>query len=205
MNSALNFCYKVLLVAIVIFFCQKSYAQINSNTNQELSDSVYRNRQNIIKRNMTVLGAWAGVNIIQSSISAASTTGSTQAFFKMNVYWNVANAAIAGIGILSAKKALKHTVSAQKNWQQQQNIEKLLLLNTGLDAAYITTGLYLKEHGLRVNNPQTQGYGTSIMVQGGFLLIFDLIQYFDHHQNGKKLNQLNFEPTNSGVGLVWHL
>ena len=42
-------------------------------------------------------------------------------------------------------------------------------------------------------NPNTQnqarwkGYGTSVMVQGGFLLVFDFVEYFVHRKNGKRL------------------
>ncbi len=188
------------------FFTINLQAQLHlTDSLQQQYDSIYIKRQMLNKNNMTVLGTWAGINIIQSGISAASTKGNTQAFFKMNVYWNVVNAAIAGIGFVQAKKALAKKVTSQQNWQQQQKIEQFLLFNTGLDAAYITTGLYLREHGLRINNSQTEGFGSSIILQGSFLLVLDVIQYFEHHQNGKKLSKLALEPTNNGLGLVWHL
>lgn len=123
----------------------------------------------------------------------------------MNVYWNTVNAAIAGIGFLQAKKALTKKITPQQNWLQQQKTEQFLLLNTGLDAAYITTGLYLREHGLRKNNDQTEGFGSSIILQGSFLFVLDVIQYLEHRQNGKRLSKLCLEPANNGLGLVWHL
>ena len=188
------------------FFTINLQAQLHlTDSLQQQYDSIYIKRQMLNKNNMTVLGTWAGINIIQSGISAAGTKGNTQAFFKMNVYWNVVNAAIAGIGFVQAKKALAKKVTSQQNWQQQQKIEQFLLFNTGLDAAYITTGLYLREHGLRINNSQTEGFGSSIILQGSFLLVLDVIQYFEHHQNGKKLSKLALEPTNNSLGLVWHL
>ena len=194
---------------ILILFCNLSQTlQAQSpklDSIQSKLDSIYLKRQLLNKNNMTVLGAWAGINLIQSSISAASTKGSTQAFFKMNVYWNVANAAIAGIGFIQAKKALARTITPLQNWQQQQKTEQFLLFNTGLDAAYITTGMYLREHGLRVNNLQTQGYGSSIILQGSFLLVLDIIQYFEHRHNGKRLSNIALATTNNGFGLVWPL
>ncbi|WP_298296957.1 hypothetical protein [Hydrotalea sp.] len=194
------------LMMLCCFFTINLQAQLHlTDSLQQQYDSIYIKRQMLNKNNMTVLGTWAGINIIQSGISAASTKGNTQAFFKMNVYWNVVNAAIAGIGFVQAKKALAKKVTSQQNWQQQQKIEQFLLFNTGLDAAYITTGLYLREHGLRINNSQTEGFGSSIILQGSFLLVLDVIQYFEHHQNGKKLSKLALEPTNNGLGLVWHL
>ena len=169
------------------FFTINLQAQLHlTDSLQQQYDSIYIKRQMLNKNNMTVLGTWAGINIIQSGISAAGTKGNTQAFFKMNVYWNVVNAAIAGIGFVQAKKALAKKVTSQQNWQQQQKIEQFLLFNTGLDAAYITTGLYLREHGLRINNSQTEGFGSSIILQGSFLLVLDVIQYFEHHSKWQK-------------------
>ncbi|WP_288071881.1 hypothetical protein [Hydrotalea sp.] len=196
-----------LLIVTSGFFAITVEAQINltDSSLQQKYDSIYINRQTLIKNNMSILGAWAGLNIIQSSISAASTSGNTQTFFKMNVYWNTVNAAIAGIGFLQAKKALTKKITPQQNWLQQQKTEQFLLLNTGLDAAYITTGLYLREHGLRKNNDQTEGFGSSIILQGSFLFVLDVIQYLEHHQNGKRLSKLCLEPANNGLGLVWHL
>lgn len=196
-----------LLIVTSGFFAITIEAQINltDSSLQQKYDSIYINRQTLIKNNMSILGAWAGLNIIQSSISAASTSGNTQTFFKMNVYWNTVNAAIAGIGFLQAKKALTKKITRQQNWLQQQKTEQFLLLNTGLDAAYITTGLYLREHGLRKNNDQTEGFGSSIILQGSFLFVLDVIQYLEHHQNGKRLSKLCLEPANNGLGLVWHL
>ena len=89
----------------------------------------------------------------------------------------------------------------------QQGLQKLLLLNTGLDAAYIMTGMYLKEKGLRQNSDQSTGFGNSLLLQGGFLLAFDLIQYFQHRRNSKALeqNRAGWElgTTANGVGLAY--
>jgi hypothetical protein len=82
----------------------------------------------------------------------------------------------------------------------------LLILNSGLDLAYLTTGLYLRERGTNHLNDQTKGYGGSLMLQGGFLLVFDIIQYVQHRQNGNLLNKylsnLQMATTANGVGLV---
>ncbi|MDE3236384.1 MAG: hypothetical protein KGO81_10555 [Bacteroidota bacterium] len=171
---------------------------------QRICDSVQYRRNRLIKNNMIILGAWSGLNIIQSGISATNTSGATQAFLKMNVYWNIANAAIAGWGLWQVKKKMAEKLSFRNNWLEQNKLEKLLLFNTGLDVGYITTGLFLNEKGQRSGNPQTEGYGTGIIVQGSFLLILDLVQYFEHRHNGKQLNKIDFGPTGNGVGLSVH-
>jgi hypothetical protein len=153
------------------------------------------------------LGAWAGANIIQGSISAGNAEGSDQYFHRMNAYWNTVNLTIAGIGLLTIKKQLAGPHNFERNLKEQQKLEKLLLLNTGLDAAYIMTGMYLKEKGLRQNSDQSTGFGNSLLLQGSFLLAFDLIQYFQHRRNSKALeqNRAGWElgSTGNGVGLAY--
>ena len=156
---------------------------------QNFQDSMAVARITLQKNNMWFLAAWAGANIMQGSISASNTTGNDHYFHQMNAYWNTVNLAIAGLGLYAAKKELAGIHSADRNRSEQQKIEKILLLNTGLDAAYIMTGLYLHERGTRLNRDQPVGYGNSLMLQGGFLLIFDIIQYAENRRNGKALEK----------------
>lgn len=157
---------------------------------------------------MTILGIWAGINIVQGSISATNAEVTDKAFFKMNTYFNAVNLGIAGVGLAMARKELDKKYSYAENILKQQKLEKILLLNAGLDAAYIATGLYLKERGMRMENPQTTGYGNSFVLQGAFLLVFDLVQYGNHRRNGKLLEKEmgNWQvgTTSNGIGLAYH-
>ena len=124
----------------------------------------------------------------------------------MNAYWNTFNLAIAGLGLLTAKKQLTGEHTLARNMKEQHQTEKILLLNAGLDVAYIMTGLYLKERGNRLNRDQPAGYGNSLLLQGGFLLVFDIIQYAENRRIGKVLEkntgwQLGTTP--NGVGLAY--
>jgi hypothetical protein len=160
-----------------------AHAQVNEQ------DSIARERIKLVQNNMYVLGAWAGANIIQGTISASNTTGSEHFLHQMNAYWNTVNLAIAGVGLLGIRKQMKQKHNLNSNLRAQHKIEKILLLNTGLDLAYIATGFYLKERGTRLNNDRNKGYGNSLLLQGGFLLVFDLIQYGQHRRNTKWLEQ----------------
>ena len=171
-----------------------------------IPDSVALRRNILNKTNMTVLLAWSGANLIQGSISAGNLVGSPLYFHQMNVYFNIINLAIAGYGLYEVRKQMNKKLSLLQNLRQQQKIESLLLLNSGLDLSYITTGLYLQERGTNKLNKQTKGYGGSLILQGSFLLVFDIIQYIEHRQNGQLLNKylgnLQFASTSNGVGLV---
>ncbi len=194
---------KRFIIPILLFFTLKTAAQ------QHMQDSIAFTRIKLSKNNMFVLGAWAGANIIQGSISAVNATGSDHYFHQMNAYWNVANLALAGLGLWSAKKELAKHYTLAENITEQHKIEKILLLNTGLDVAYITTGLFLKERGNRLNHDQPIGYGNSLLLQGSFLLVFDIIQYASHRRNGKLLEQsmgnLQLGTTLNGVVLTYQL
>jgi hypothetical protein len=190
-----------------LFFVLLVFSAVAVSAQPLLQDSIAISRANLNKTNMYILGAWAGANILQGTISASNTTGSDHFFHQMNAYWNIANLAIATMGLLSIKKQMKGPHTFGRNINEQHQLEKIIVFNGGLDLAYLATGLYLKERGNRLNKDQLKGYGTSLLVQGGFLLLFDIIQYTGHRRNGKLLEQnmanWQFGATSTGLGLSY--
>ncbi|MFM9020971.1 MAG: DUF6992 family protein [Sediminibacterium sp.] len=170
-------------------------------------DSLNKRRLEINRQHLYILGAWGAANIIQGSISASNSSGSTRYFHQMNAYWNSVNVAIAGLGLLGLKYQMKQSFGPAQMIQEQRVLEKLLLLNTGLDVAYISTGLYMRERGLRLNDDRNKGFGNSLIFQGSFLLVLDLVQYFAHQKNGKALqdqvNKLQWNVGANGAGLTY--
>ncbi|MES2006470.1 MAG: hypothetical protein V4450_18275 [Bacteroidota bacterium] len=206
------FFFLLLFFGVSSLFAQQTTADSVLSQTQPVigpsfQDSIAVAKASLHKNNMWVLAAWAGANIIQGSISAGNATGSDHYFHQMNAYWNTVNLAVAGLGLWAAKKQLAGMHTLERNLREQNQMEKLLLLNTGLDAAYIMTGLYLKERGNRLNRDQPSGYGSSLIIQGSFLLIFDIIQYAEHRRNGKALekNMANWQlgTTSNGMGLTY--
>ena len=124
----------------------------------------------------------------------------------MNAIWNGVTFAFVGIGYLTAKK--EGTLSYAETLKKQGQIEKLFLFNAGLDLAYIGGGLYMKEHSKNItkNAAKTKGYGESVLLQGGVLLLFDGIMYSIHNCHGKQLNKIaekvQLTSTGNGIGLV---
>lgn len=195
---------RMLILLITVCFLQSSgYSQ------QNVWDSLNKRRLTINQNHLYVLGSWAAANIIQGSISASNTTGSTHYLHQMNAYWNTVNLAIAGLGIWALRLQQKQTATPEQVIRDQKNVEKLLLLNTGLDVSYIITGLYMKERGLRLSNDRNTGYGNSLVIQGGFLLVLDLVQYFTHQKNGKAIEdqtrKLQWGVGPQGVGVTLRL
>lgn len=192
---------RVVLLIPAFFSAFMAQSQVNEQ------DSLAHQRIKLVQNNMYVLGAWASANIIQGTISASNTQGSEKAFHQMNAYWNTVNFAIAGVGLLGIRKQMKRTYGLASNLKEQQKLEKILLLNSGLDLAYIATGLYLKEKGIRLNNTRNEGFGNSLVLQGAFLLVFDLIQYGQHRKNTKwlenKMDHLQMGVSANGLGLSY--
>ena len=70
------------------------------------------------------------------------------------------------------------------------------LINGGLDVGYISAGIYLNARGHNHDNAQLKGYGTSVIMQGFFLLLFDGTMYKLHRTNGNKFSRF---PDDFGV------
>jgi len=163
-------------------------------------------RNDLNRKGMVVLGSWAGANLITNGILLSNSSGSDKYFYQMNVYWNIVNGALAGLGVLGAKK-MQGNLSAFQTLEEQSSTEKTFLINTGLDAAYVMTGVYLLEKSKNStdNKDMLKGYGQSVILQGGFLLLFDGIMYGVHRSHLEKGSVIfkNITFTGNQVGFVW--
>ena len=180
---------------------------VNDSIQLPLPEAVAMERINITRGYMTALGAWGLVNVVQGSISTTNTVGPEHYFHQMSAYFNAVNVGIAAVGFLGIKKQLLKTNTLASEIQAQQKIQKILLINSALDVGYFATGLLMRNSGIKNQNAKIQGYGGSIMLQGAFLLVYDLLQFGAHHKNGKRLGQKfgiwTLGPTPSGMGLAY--
>lgn len=160
---------------------------------------------------MLVLSSWAVANIGTGFIAAGQTSGSDKYMHQMNAYFNIVNLAIAQAGYWGSRKRMKTKQSFSQAVKQQNSEEKTFLLNAGLDAAYILGGLYWAELGKRHPGEKKyfrfRGYGKSLVLQGGFLMIFDGLMYAIRHGQGKilfkQLENIDLAIAPGGAGLVY--
>lgn len=150
------------------------------------------------------LGSFALASIGVSAVAAGQTSGEINYFHKMNIYWNLVNLGIAGVGLLSSRKANASTETLADAVQKHEHMKRILLLNTGLDVAYVIGGAYLRERANTHpdNADQLRGYGKSIIAQGSFLLVFDLVNYFIFKKRGDKQERILLSASSAGVGVV---
>ena len=171
---------KVMWMALLL----SSLAATAGAQTQELTlDSFNARRQRTNRIGMIVLASWAGLNIIGGS-ALYFMDESNQSFHQMNAIWNVVNAGLAAGGLIGASRDVSGW-SLTKSIEAQHNLEKIFLLNAGLDLGYIMGGLFLWQLGdeYPARADQFAGWGTSIALQGGFLMLFDLAMYFAHSRN----------------------
>jgi hypothetical protein len=160
------------------------------------------------KTGMTVLGSWAAANMLVSAIAVNSNNKEVHYFNEMNIIWNGFNLSLATLGYLHAKKSSFTNSNLTDVLKHQNKTEKTFLFNAGLDVAYITGGALLKERSRRKIDPsKLTGYGNAVMMNGGFLFLFDLTMYLVHHQHGRQLdnfiNKLQVTGTGAGATVVY--
>lgn len=165
-------------------------------------------RLQINRTGMWVLGGWAVGNIAFSGWRRFQTEGRRKAFHDMNIMWNTVNLGIAAFNILGAQGD-GTSLSLAESLREEQFIEKFLLLNVGLDVGYVMTGFFLREKSKTASAKwQTRfgGWGDSLLLQGGFLFVFDLSLYFLLHQNSESklmplIEGLSVGPQGLGLSL----
>ncbi len=189
---------KISLLIILVAASIQSFSQ-----NDELI-KFEKERINYSKRSMLVLGGWSVSNIIVSGFATNTHNREMRYFHQMNVMWGGINLAIAGLGYWGAGREKVDNPSLAAVFKHQNKIEKTYLINAGLDVIYIGSGLLMNQTSDNQKNPEKfKGYGNSIMLQGGFLLLYDAIIYSIHRNHRKKLNGMGEKLTlNAGPGLV---
>jgi hypothetical protein len=171
----------------------------NESSLQRFSDKT----STINTNGMRILGSWSIANMAAGGVGMATSTGSNYYFHEMNFYWNTVNLAIAGLGYFGEMKVRKNPQDLNGTLGRHHKVQKSLIFNAGLDLAYIASGFYLMERARRpdVNQEQLKGYGQSLILQGGFLFLFDAVMFGIHQQNGKKIPSL-LQNAQIGVGSI---
>lgn len=171
-----------------------------------LSD-LNQSRLKVQTTGMWVLTGWSVANLTYGGIAASQTKGSTRYFHQMNMYWNIFNLGISTPGLISSLRQKNNLpTTLNESIEDLHGLEKTLIFNTGLDAAYMMGGLYLMERA-KTNPDQhdrLKGFGQSVLLQGGFLFTFDLINYLALRNSHKKAAEIlkNVQFTGQSVGVV---
>lgn len=156
---------------------------------------------------MYILGSWAVANIVAGGWGWSQATGQTKYFHQMNFFWNTVNLSIAGFALYSNLATNFSDLTAMEIMEKHTKTENLYLINAGLDVIYVGTGFLLKHLATKKPNRHNllNGYGNSVILQGSFLFVFDLILWkiqHNHRMNFVQNLSFNYLPEISGYQLA---
>ncbi len=166
---------------------------LTASAQQTALDDLNQNRLKVQTTGMVVLTGWSVANIAYGGIAAARGEGSNKYFNRMNMYWGAVNLAIATPSLISTLRQRKSPpTTLEQSIEDLHGIEKTLLFNAGLDLAYVAGGAYLLEKANNTPDKQDRfrGFGQSIILQGGFLLLFDAANYMALRKSHRKAAQI---------------
>ncbi|MGI9159379.1 MAG: DUF6992 family protein [Saprospiraceae bacterium] len=141
------------------------------------------------EQSMWVLGAWGAANIAVGAIGMSRTSGTDRAFHQMNLGWGAVNLGLAASGLWTALHTDPATSDLYQTAQEHHKLQKIFLFNAGLDAGYIMAGLWMQEKAKTapLHAARWKGFGRSIMLQGAFLMAFDLGAFLSHRNLNREL------------------
>jgi hypothetical protein len=178
----------VLLFSVYPLICS---AQKDDNSFCEQS-------HRITNTGMVVLGAWSISNLAVGGYGWSRYEGTPKYFSQMNFLWNTVNFGIAGAALYRNSATDCRNMDSKSALSRHAKMEKVLLINAGLDVAYMGTGLLLRHlsNGSTGNSEQLMGYGNSLLLQGGFLMIFDLALWQAmRHERLNFLENISFQKS----------
>lgn len=107
-----------------------------------------------------VLGAWAAGSVAVGGVLALwpGTGRSTRQSGRQTALWGLVDGAVALAGTRSR---------ARRGPTDPGRLRRVLLVNAGLDVAYVGTGAWL------ASRTRWRGDGAAVVVQGVFLLVLD--------------------------------
>lgn len=175
----------------------------------QAQDLLAFNQQRLEKQrvSMMVLGGWAASNIVLGGVLASQRTGEDRYFHLMNAGWNAVNLGLAAAGYYSAVNTDPGALDLYGSMQAHYNTQKIFLFNAGLDVGYMAGGLYLMERAKNTTDrpERLRGFGKSIVLQGGFLFVFDLAAYWVQARGNKDLAPLLQGFSFDGQSIGWML
>ncbi|MCP4522532.1 MAG: hypothetical protein GY827_12700 [Cytophagales bacterium] len=178
---------KYTTIFILILTTTSSYAQ-----NEDVQYHAIKTHQKV-HTGMTVLSTWAVSNL---AIGTTQINSSDWYYHRTNMMWNTVNLGLGLLGLYQSRD-LKKVGSVKELIKRQKKLETAFIVNSILDIGYITTGAILTNN----IDQEIKQTGSSLMLQGGFLLVFDAIMYAtirkERLRTSEKITQLGFSLTGS--------
>ena len=121
------------------------------------------------------LGAWAVASVVLGGALLAFADGAAlRAFGLQFLVWGAIDGAIAIAGAIALRRAHARGAVAdpQRAAPERRRLRRLLWINAGLDVVYVAAALLVLA---LWRTPEGVGHGLGILIQGRFLLVFDVV------------------------------
>jgi len=192
----------VLSPVITVAYSNADVSKLNADTPRSNADLLrldgsalwqqYEQRQQQMERNKYILLGWGVANMISG---AAMLGTENRDFGVMNASWGAINTGIALFALRSASQKYPNEYSHWDILRDEQQFNRIVALNTGLDVGYMIAGYAMMREG---RDTMIRQYGTSVLVQGAFLFVYDL---FLMVESTRYLNRISVEPFSMGMTL----
>ncbi|MDZ7707047.1 MAG: hypothetical protein U5J97_03960 [Trueperaceae bacterium] len=118
------------------------------------------------------LAGWAAMSLATGALLAVGGTPFWRGVGVQFLVWGAIDGAIAAAGWRDRRRAARSGLDRDPigSEHRRQRLHRLLLVNVGLDVVYLAIGAALLGFDA---GPVRAGHGVGVIVQGGFLLLFD--------------------------------
>lgn len=124
---------------------------------------------------MYTLGIWAVGNMGVGAVGLALEKDERLRFIHLgNLLFNAVNLGLALNTLIREWNEDPSELDAKQSVRAAEQIEKVFFINAALDLGYLALAGFLWQRGEAVSDPRLVGLGQSLIIQGGFLLLFDL-------------------------------
>lgn len=159
---------------------------------------------------MIALTTWGFANLTAGTTLwlVSPTDSSWRYFHQMNALWNTVNVTLGIIGWVNSNREVPSATPINMSIQRSRKSQQVFAINLGIDFAYLTAGALTWDLGETYQNPRAIGWGQSIVLQGGFLLVFDAVMLGLHQRHlerflsaRKRVSGVRVGPWKNGLGL----
>ena len=148
------------------------------------------------------LTGWTVLNLSVGGLGYFTADDPTwRGFHQMNALFNVPvlGMALGSFAVLAAQDPER--LDLRESLRRSGLLARGLLVGITLDVASGLLGLSLRERGLRVGSERLVGWGSSLLLQGGFLLLFDTALFALNTRYDARLLPL-VDASGRGAGLA---
>ncbi len=117
---------------------------------------------------------WGSLSIIAGVTLFLLGNGFWKGFGIQCFVWGFIDLIIAVFGMINAIRKRKVTYTEEKLLEESKRLRGILLINVALDILYVSIGLILTII-IKSGASGWHGHGEGIILQGGFLFLFDMI------------------------------